>query len=623
MNRRSRYGFNIFGLHIGSSALSSFQVATNTTANNIANVKTTGYTRQEATLQAKDAINVTARYGSVGTGVTVTSIKQQRDLYYDNKYWENNSCYGRYEQKLYYMEQIQNYFKDNGSSVKGFSSVFSQMFSDLDTLRSKPSDKTVRNQFISSAQSLCTYFNQMSDNLSKLQDDCNEEIRNNVDKINSISEKISLLNKEINQIETGTGVEASSLRDERANLIDSLSKIVNVSYNETEVQNTYGDNLGGTNFSLYINGEKVVEGKDYRKLICESSKTKNNQTDNDDMYKIYWEDTKMEFSATAGTAGGSLKALFEVRDGDNLENFKGKVTKADSYSLTVENISIDNIKSLNLPDKDGKITVNNISYSYDSWEAQVDAQGNIKSVTFNLSKDKAIADPEKTVAEGYLLNAGSAINARGIPYYMTQLNEFVRNFSEMFNQIESKGQNLNGDTPPTFFEAITNTAKVYDFSESEAYSKLPDGQTATINSSSNTYYRMTAANFSVNKDVMNDVSLFATSTDYVKTDSCDIVDELKKLQSEKTVYRGDKAESFLETIISNVSVDTEKAETYNKLYSNLEQTIANQRTSVSGVDEDEEALNLVKFQYSYNMASKIISVMNQMLDKLINDTGVA
>ena len=62
--------------------------------------------------------------------------------------------------------------------------------------------------------------------------------------------------------------------DERANLIDSLSKIVNVSYNETEVQNTNGDNLGGTNFSLYINGEKVVEGKDYRKLICESQRRK-------------------------------------------------------------------------------------------------------------------------------------------------------------------------------------------------------------------------------------------------------------------------------------------------------------------------------------------------------------
>jgi flagellar hook-associated protein 3 FlgL len=72
---------------------------------------------------------------------------------------------------------------------------------------------------------------------------------------------------------------------------------------------------------------------------------------------------------------------------------------------------------------------------------------------------------------------------------------------------------------------------------------------------------MTAANFSVNKDVMNDVSLFATATDYVKTDSCDIVDELKKLQSEKTVYRGDKAESFLETIINSTKVLVDKYNT--------------------------------------------------------------
>lgn len=222
-----------FGLNIGSSALSSFQVAINTTTNNIANVRTTGYTRQTATLNASEALRVNARYGSTGTGVTVTSITQQRDLYYDNKYWENNSSYGRYEQRLYYLDQIQNYFKDD-ASVKGFASVFSDMFSSLDTLKTKASDLTVRNQFISKSQSLCTYFNQMYQDLSDLQDDCNEEIKNNVDEINSISEKISLLNKEINQVETGTGACASELRDERANLMDKLSKIVNVSYLETE-----------------------------------------------------------------------------------------------------------------------------------------------------------------------------------------------------------------------------------------------------------------------------------------------------------------------------------------------------------------------------------------------------
>ena len=405
--------------------------------------------------------------------------------------------------------------------------------------------------------------------------------------------------------------------------MDDLSKIVNVSYKETPIQNTNGDNLGGTSFCLFVNGEKIVDGKDYRKLVCESTDIKNNQTDNDDLFKIYWADTKMEFVATAGTAGGSLKALFEMRDGDNLENFKGKVTKADSYSFTVSNTSLTNIKSLNLPDTNGKIIVDHVTYTYDSWEAEVDADGNIKSMKFNLSKNKAVANPAAVVADNATLSAGSGINERGIPYYMTQLNEFVRNFAELFNKAESKGQNMNGDTPPTFFEGITATGKIYDFSDSDAYSKLTDGQTTTISSSSNTYYRLTAGNYSVNKDVMNNVSLFATTTDYVKTDACDIVDELKKLQSQTTVYRGDKAESFLETIISNVSVDTEKAETNNKLYQNLEQTISNQRTSVSGVDEDEEALNLIKYQNAYNMASKVISIMSQMLEKLINDTGVA
>lgn len=64
-----------------------------------------------------------------------------------------------------------------------------------------------------------------------------------------------------------------------------------------------------------------------------------------------------------------------------------------------------------------------------------------------------MADPAKTVQEGYTLYAGSGIDSMGIPYYMTQLNEFVRDFSEMFNEIESTGKNLNGDTPPQFFEA--------------------------------------------------------------------------------------------------------------------------------------------------------------------------
>ena len=57
-------------------------------------------------------------------------------------------------------------------------------------------------------------------------------------------------------------------------------------------------------------------------------------------------------------------------------------------------------------------------------------------------------------------------------------------------------------------------------------------------------------------------------------------------------------------------------------HNNISKTIINQRLSVSGVDEDEEALDLVKFQNAYNLASKMISVMAEMYDQLILNTAV-
>ena len=69
-----------FGLNNGARALSSFQTSVITTANNIANVQTKGYTRQTTTLQSTDPIRVYSRYGSTGTGVTATAITQEKSL---------------------------------------------------------------------------------------------------------------------------------------------------------------------------------------------------------------------------------------------------------------------------------------------------------------------------------------------------------------------------------------------------------------------------------------------------------------------------------------------------------------------------------------------------------------
>ena len=617
-----------FGLNIGASAISAFQTSVNTAANNVANVQTKGYTRQTANLSSTEAIRVYSRYGSAGSGVEVTSVTQERNLYYDQKYWQSTSSKAFFSQKLYYVDQIQTIFRDDEQSQKGFTSIFANMFQSLDTLKTQSEDKSVRNQFIHQAQSLCTYFNALSTSLTEIQQTVNEEIKSTVDNINSIAEKISILNKQINNIEVRGG-HANELRDQRANLIDELSEITDVETKEYEITNSNGQNLGGTNYLVYINGQALVDGNEYRTLQCTSSKYLNNQMDAAGMYAITWADTGMEFNAKGASANGSLKALFMVRDGNNNENMKGTVTDADQNSITIGIDAID-VNALSLASK-GRIMVNNKYYYYDGWSAKVGENG-VNSVTFKLAPESRMTDQaevDRVKADGQTnqLIVGSSVDAMGIPYYQNQINEFLRNFTQMFNDIEKQGMTLDGEKMGAFFIGQSPTGTTYvtdDWDAKVAAAKANNWATdIELSSDDDSYYQFTAATLGINSKSLKDPNYFATATEVSQGEAkYDTVEELLKLQKDVKMFRGDSAESFLETLISDVTVDVDKITTSSNNYTNLSAAIATQRTSVSGVDEDEEALNLIKFQNAYNLASKVISVMSEMYNKLINETGV-
>jgi len=616
-----------FGLNIGASALFAYQSSLNTTANNIANVKTEGYSRQETELEAGAPLRVYAKYGSTGTGVNAVAVKQQRDIYYDTKYWQNSSTLGYFEQKLYYLSQVENVFADDGVQ-EGFSTVFSKMFNGLDSLNGgNASDESVRNQFIHQAQNLCIYFNSVADSLRETQKDCNEEINSTIQNINSISEKLSLLNKEINKLEVNGGY-ANELRDQRALLLDELAGIVDVKTDEYAVKNTYGKDLGGTNFTVFINGQLLVDGTEYRQLECISSETKKNQTDADGMYDIIWTDTKTAFAATTETANGTLKALFDLRDGNNNEGMYGAVKSVnkdpqsrDYPSITLAPPSNSDIHALNIP-AEGTIEVNARTIKYTSWTAELDDQGNITEITFELEEPLKVEDA--MVMTGKPITVGKRVDSMGIPYYQQQINEFLRNFTEMFNDIQKQGQTLDGDPMGAFFVAKTGTDKIFDFEGWGKDEDILNGQPIReISSTSNGYHQMTAFNATVNDKSIKDPAYFSTTKDVTNgADAVDLLKDMMDLQANVTMFRGDNAEAFLETLLSDIAVDTEKNTVFYKNYFNMKTVISNQRMSVSGVDEDEEALNLVKFQNAYNLSSKVISVMSEIYDKLINETGV-
>lgn len=613
-----------FGLNIASSAMHAFQIATNTTANNISNVQTKGYSKQVANREASEALRVYQKYGTAGSGVTTTSIKSIRNTYYDDKYWSNQAYVGHYNMKLTCLQQIEHYYTDDAEAQPGFNTVFANMFNQLDSLVSDGENLNKRKNFISEAQVFATYFHNVSSGLSDIQKDCNDQIKVYVENINSAAAKIAALTKQINEIEMQYGT-ANELRDQRALIIDELSEIIPVTVEETPVTNSnYPDMyVGGTNYIVKVDGHTLVNTFKYRSLSCEPRENKVNQTDVDGLYDIVWADTGMNFSLSAKSMEGTLKALIEIRDGNNAENFQGQVKAANPSSIVVTPSTMTTIESMTMA-SEGIITIRNKEYFYTGFSAELDENGNIKSYKFDL-KDSLDVDTMNEMMMGADVRIGETIDAMGIPYYMSQTSEFLREFAERFNAYQKGGVDLNENPMGSFFIAMNYDGTENDFSDQIVDKDgVTDGAKSVITSTSNSYYLLTAANFNVADASVRDSSIFATGISHEDNGVArwDIVESMQKLQKDVKMFRGGSAADFLSCIYSDIVIDTDQSKVFQKNFTDISTAITNQRLSISGVDEDEEALDIVKFQNAYNLASRMIQCMSELYDKLINETGV-
>ena len=611
-----------FGLDIAYTGVQAANAKLNTTANNIANVDTKGYTRQEATQVASDALRISQSYGMAGTGVTVTDINQVRNEFYDVKYWQAQTNLGQYDMKMYYMYQIEDYFTDK-DTVEGFEPIFSAMFDSLEEVYKQAGTPSTKTQFIGAAGDLCEYFNAQATNLEKLQLGVNEEIKNKVDEINSIAEQIATLNKQINTIEVNH-LRANELRDKRNLLIDQLSRIVDVEVRETPIYTTPGgtEKSGIYTYEVSIAGGQIlVQGYEYNTLECvaRSAEEKVNQSDADGLFEIKWSNT-MDFNLYGANLGGELKGLIEVRDGNNEEYFHGttkgvKDNGDGTYTVTIEVPNKDYLTDMNkctLPDS-GQLTLVNTKYKYSGFEFD---GTNPPTYTFTIKPDAGQAAP--TIFDGKEASVGTKIDYQGIPYYQEQMNEWVRIFAKAMNDIEKTAVDEEGNPAEVLFTAKDKV----NGTEIKFTANLADN---TYKSSDSDYYRLTAGNISVNNEMVKDASKFGTTVDIKKGgDAQDVTELLLTVQDDKNKvnFRGCSAKEFLQCITSDIALSANNAKTFTENYTNINKSVSQTRLSISGVDNDEEALHLVKFQEAYNLSAKVMQIMTEIYDRLILQTGV-
>ena len=234
-------------LGIALTGLNAAQAGIRTTEHNIANVNTAGYRRQEVGYATMQPSFGSTAY--FGSGVAVETVRSLYSQFLDNEVLMNQTQLSRHETYAVGASQID---KMLGDSSSGLSTALDTFFSAVNELANDPTSGVARQVLVSAGNNLAGRINTLDTQLRSYIDNANNEITSLVGKANLYATRIASLNGEIARAEAGRpGVVANDLRDQRQQLISELNKIVNIS----ATQQSDGS------LNLYIgNGQPLVVG---------------------------------------------------------------------------------------------------------------------------------------------------------------------------------------------------------------------------------------------------------------------------------------------------------------------------------------------------------------------------
>ncbi len=215
-------------LYIGASGLQTSQNALNTTAHNMSNVDTVGYTRQQVQLGTRTYKTISKSaasnaYLQTGHGVNYTQVKQVRDYFLDKAYRRESGRSAYYDTSAVAVEEIENLFQE--LEGRAFAGAISNLWTSVQEMAKDPGNAVNQGVFVQRCSEFLSRANAVYTGLCEYQDNLNYQVMQQVNTMNAYAKRISELNQEIVKIESGKVEHANDLKDERNQLIDELSSM--------------------------------------------------------------------------------------------------------------------------------------------------------------------------------------------------------------------------------------------------------------------------------------------------------------------------------------------------------------------------------------------------------------
>ncbi|HQY57543.1 MAG: flagellar hook-associated protein FlgK [Nitrospira sp.] len=283
----------LFG--VGSNALAAFQRALSVTGQNIANVSTPGYSRQELILT--ESLPENGRPGQIGTGVTASEIRRSVDSFVDQQLLGSHERIGQFGASQKALTQIQLVFND--SNNQGIAAGLNEFFKAWQDVATNPADLTARTVLLTKADGVTKLLNQAASQLSAQRLSLDGQVQSSINDVNGLASKIADLNREIKLTEV-SGQQANDLRDQRGRYLNELAELVDISSIED----------GTGQVTVFVGtGQVLVTEQTAFKLTGVPDVTNSGLLD-----VRYDGGTGPNTDITSAISGGRLKGLIDARD---------------------------------------------------------------------------------------------------------------------------------------------------------------------------------------------------------------------------------------------------------------------------------------------------------------------
>ena len=561
---------NGFGsLYVGASGLQNAQNAINTTANNLANVDTKGYVRQQVryadknyTILKDSRANVNIQQS--GLGVSIGDVVHARDIFLDKTYRQETgrmSFYSaRYETATYVEDLMQEL---NGQQFKQSVSDLWQAFQEVST---KPADSTNQNLVLQKADLLVSRTQKLYSDLQNYQSNINDQIKDDVDRVNTIGNRIYELNLQIQRVEAGGTETAMTLRDERDNLLDELGNYGRIEVTENATGFVYVD-MEGVRFvdenRCYNMGLKAADGTGF--------------------YTPYW-------PQQSDVEKGQYVPVFRL---------SGEISSE-------MNTDIGSIKS--------KLLVRGDTYGRREDMASEESYGNIEGCTLmevEAELDVLFSNIVRSMNDIYCPNTETTsafTSTDGVTYPAG---------TKILDE-ENCARGVDGELPPR--ELFTRIGI-------DRYTKVTgkDGKTYYVYNEedpdvSSTRYAI--GTITVNSDLKRQITLMPAykkdgSVDYEMGAKLAAAWEVKDMKLNPYDQKPCTFEEYYDKMVDQLGIEGNTYKSVTETLSGAVSSVDSKRQQVSGVSSDEELSNMIKFQSAYNAASRFMNVISEMTETIV------